>query len=78
MNWENIGKLSFAIICGCVVGGILYLIIKIVSWKWHVDSKIELQDEINKEFFKGLKNIEKMNSEERSEDVGKSDTDINR
>lgn len=57
MNWENIGKLSFAIFCGLVVGGIICLIIKIVSWKWHVDSEIEAQDIVNKEVLKALEDI---------------------
>ncbi len=72
MNWENIGKLSFAIICGLTVGGILYLIIRIVTWKFYVDSKIELQDEINEKVLKSLKDIkdtvDKAISEGRSEE----------
>ena len=72
MNWENVGKLSFAIICGLVVGGIIYLIIRIVSWKWRIDDKIELQDVVNEELFQALKDIkaavDEAISEERSEE----------
>ncbi len=68
MNWENIGKLSVAIICGCVVGGILYLIIKIVSWKWHVDSEIEAQAIVNKEVLKALDDIKATINEAISEE----------
>ncbi len=72
MNWENIGKLSVAIFSGLAVSGIIYLIIRIVAWKWHVDSKNELQDEINKELFQAFKDIketvEKKITEERNEE----------
>lgn len=72
MNWEFIGKFFFAFVCGCAAVGIIYLIIKIVLWKWHVDSKIELQSEINEEVLKSLEDIKnavnKAISEERSED----------
>ena len=75
MNWENIGKLSFAIICGFAVAGILYLIIRIVSWKWNVDSKIELQDEVNKELFQAFKDIKTAIDEAISEE-GSDDESI--
>jgi hypothetical protein len=57
MDWENIGKASVMLICSFAGVGLIYLIVRIVSWKWHVDSKIELQDEVNKELFQVLKDI---------------------
>lgn len=73
MNWENIGKLAFALVCAFAAVGIIYLIIGIVTWKAYVDTKIELQSEINEEVLKSLEDIKdtvnKAISEERSEDA---------
>lgn len=57
MNWENIGKISVTLVCVWAVVGVIYLIMRIVYWKSHVDDKIELQDEVNRELFQRLKDI---------------------
>ncbi len=57
MNWENIGKASVMLICSFAVAGLIYLIIRIVAWKSYVDTKIELQDMVNNELSRALKDI---------------------
>lgn len=80
MNWEFIGKLSFAFVCTFAVVGIIYLIIGIVSWKRYVDTMIELQTKVNEELLKALKDIgitvEEAISEERSEEYEEHSIDI--
>ena len=57
MDWENIGKASVMLICSFAGVGLIYLIVRIVAWKSYVDTKIELQDMVNNELSRALKDI---------------------
>lgn len=72
MDWENIGKASVMLISSFAGVGLIYLIIRIVAWKWHVDSEIEAQATVNEKVLKALDDIKvtvkETISEKRSEE----------